>query len=54
MCKDCHNKDQSPQVEQDKSKSLGTLAKKQIIEIDESGHFGKQGRSWIHIERKRK
>jgi RNase P subunit RPR2 len=54
MCKDCHDKEHFPQGNQDKPDLPGALAKKQIVEIDESGHFGKQGGNWTYIERKRK
>lgn len=44
MCLDCHK---NPLI-------LEALAKKQFTNIDESGHFGKQGDTWNYIERKRK
>ena len=53
MCQDCHYKEHFPQGKQDKPLLPGTLAGKQILEIDDSGHFGKKGGQWVSVRFRR-
>lgn len=57
MCVDCHYKEHFPDGKKgkgDKPALPGDLSNKQILKIDNSGHFGLQGGEYKYISRRHK
>ena len=53
MCKECHYKEHFPEGKRDRPVLPGNISNRQIMEIDDSGHFGRMGGGWEYISRER-